>query len=95
MRCLTRIVVPCALLLLPITAAAMGRGKPTPITCPADVVSAMEDPNPAVNGQGHARLSQAGIAVEVGEGAREAAEINAGFLMRVKQGAPPGYESGS
>src|SRR3989442_12173575 len=47
MRCLTRIVAPCALLLLPITAAAMGRGKkPTPITCPADVVSAMAEQCP-------------------------------------------------
>lgn len=54
----------------------------------ARVVSAMEDPNPAVNGQGHARLREAGIAVEVGEGAREAAEINAGFLLRVSAGRP-------
>src|SRR5215468_11232385 len=54
----------------------------------ARVVSAMEDPNPPVNGQGHARLKAAGIAVEVGEGAREAAEINAGFLMRVLAGRP-------
>jgi diaminohydroxyphosphoribosylaminopyrimidine deaminase/5-amino-6-(5-phosphoribosylamino)uracil reductase len=54
----------------------------------AHVVSAMEDPNPAVNGQGHARLREAGIAVEVGEGAGEAAEINAGFLLRVGVGRP-------
>jgi diaminohydroxyphosphoribosylaminopyrimidine deaminase / 5-amino-6-(5-phosphoribosylamino)uracil reductase len=54
----------------------------------AKVVSALEDPNPQVNGQGHARLRAAGIAVEVGEGAKEAAEINAGFLMRVRQGRP-------
>src|SRR5271154_2453858 len=45
----------------------------------AKVVSAMEDPYPKVNGQGHARLRAAGIEVEVGEGAKEAAEINAGF----------------
>src|SRR5215831_3385519 len=45
----------------------------------ARVVSAMEDPYPAVNGRGHARLREAGIAVEVGEGAAQAAEINAGF----------------
>jgi len=54
----------------------------------ARVVSAMADPNPAVNGQGHARLREAGIAVEVGEGAAEAAEINAGFLLRVSAGRP-------
>ncbi|OJU51969.1 MAG: riboflavin biosynthesis protein RibD, partial [Brevundimonas sp. 67-6] len=52
------------------------------------VVSAIEDPNPLVNGQGHARLRAAGIAVEVGEGAAEAAEINAGFLLRVREGRP-------
>ena len=52
------------------------------------VVSAMEDPNPPVNGRGHARLKEAGIAVEVGEGAREAAEINAGFLLRLRAGRP-------
>jgi diaminohydroxyphosphoribosylaminopyrimidine deaminase/5-amino-6-(5-phosphoribosylamino)uracil reductase len=54
----------------------------------ARVVSAMEDPNPSVNGQGHARLREAGIAVEVGDGAGEAAEINAGFLLRISAGRP-------
>jgi len=54
----------------------------------AKVVSALEDPNPQVNGQGHARLKAAGIAVEVGEEAKEAAEINAGFLLRIGQGRP-------
>jgi diaminohydroxyphosphoribosylaminopyrimidine deaminase/5-amino-6-(5-phosphoribosylamino)uracil reductase len=54
----------------------------------ARVVSAMEDPNPSVNGQGHARLREAGISVDVGEGAREAAEINAGFLLRLRAGRP-------
>ena len=48
----------------------------------------MEDPDPAVNGRGHARLRDAGIAVEVGEAAAEAAEINAGFLMHVRTGRP-------
>jgi diaminohydroxyphosphoribosylaminopyrimidine deaminase/5-amino-6-(5-phosphoribosylamino)uracil reductase len=52
------------------------------------VVSAMEDPNPEVHGRGHARLKEAGIAVEVGEGAAEAAEINAGFLQRIHEGRP-------
>jgi diaminohydroxyphosphoribosylaminopyrimidine deaminase/5-amino-6-(5-phosphoribosylamino)uracil reductase len=54
----------------------------------AKVVSAIEDPFPEVNGQGHARLRAAGIAVEVGEGAGEADEINAGFLLRVREGRP-------
>ena len=54
----------------------------------ARVVSALEDPDPRVKGQGHARLKAAGIAVEVGEGAREAAEINAGFLLQVREGRP-------
>ena len=54
----------------------------------ARVVSAMADPNPAVNGRGHARLREAGLTVDVGEGAREAAEINAGFLLRVSAGRP-------
>lgn len=54
----------------------------------ARVVSALEDPNPLVNGQGHARLRAAGIEVEVGEGATEAAEINAGFLTQVREGRP-------
>jgi diaminohydroxyphosphoribosylaminopyrimidine deaminase/5-amino-6-(5-phosphoribosylamino)uracil reductase len=54
----------------------------------AKVVSALEDPYPKVNSQGHAKLKAAGIAVEVGEGATEAAEINAGFLLRVREGRP-------
>lgn len=52
------------------------------------VVSALEDPDPRVKGQGHARLKAAGLAVEIGEGAAEAAEINAGFLLRVREGRP-------
>jgi diaminohydroxyphosphoribosylaminopyrimidine deaminase/5-amino-6-(5-phosphoribosylamino)uracil reductase len=54
----------------------------------AKVVSAMEDPNPEVNGRGHARLKEAGVVVNVGDSAKEAAEINAGFLMRVREGRP-------
>jgi diaminohydroxyphosphoribosylaminopyrimidine deaminase/5-amino-6-(5-phosphoribosylamino)uracil reductase len=54
----------------------------------AKVFSALEDPDARVSGAGHARLRAAGIEVEVGEGAREAAEINAGFLLRVREGRP-------
>lgn len=54
----------------------------------ARVVSALEDPDPRVKGQGHAKLRAAGVAVEVGEGAGEAAEINAGFLLRLTHGRP-------
>jgi len=54
----------------------------------ARVVSAIEDPDPRVKGQGHARLRAAGIAVEIGEGAAEAADINAGFLRRISDGRP-------
>jgi diaminohydroxyphosphoribosylaminopyrimidine deaminase/5-amino-6-(5-phosphoribosylamino)uracil reductase len=52
------------------------------------VVSAIEDPDPRVKGQGHARLKAAGITMEVGDGAAEAAEINAGFLLRIREGRP-------
>ena len=54
----------------------------------ARVVSALEDPDPRVKGQGHARLKAAGLVVEIGEGAVRAAEINAGFLLRVREGRP-------
>lgn len=54
----------------------------------ARVVSALEDPNPLVAGQGHARLRAAGIAVEVGLCAREAAASHAGHIRRVREGRP-------
>src|ERR1700749_850882 len=44
----------------------------------ARVVSAIEDPNPEVAGQGHARLRAAGITVDIGPGAAEAAHDHAG-----------------
>jgi diaminohydroxyphosphoribosylaminopyrimidine deaminase/5-amino-6-(5-phosphoribosylamino)uracil reductase len=52
------------------------------------VVSAIEDPNPEVAGQGHARLRAAGIAVEVGLGAAEAARDHAGHFRRVRDKRP-------
>src|ERR1700741_4521911 len=42
------------------------------------VVSAIEDPNPEVAGQGHAKLRNAGIRVDIGLGALEAAREHAG-----------------
>ena len=54
----------------------------------ARVVVAVEDPDPRVAGGGIARLRAAGIAVEAGLGAAEAAEINAGFFLRVRHGRP-------
>jgi diaminohydroxyphosphoribosylaminopyrimidine deaminase / 5-amino-6-(5-phosphoribosylamino)uracil reductase len=54
----------------------------------ARVVSALEDPNPKVAGQGHARLRAAGIAVDVGLCATQAAEDHAGHISRVTRGRP-------
>lgn len=52
------------------------------------VVSAIEDPNPVVAGQGHARLRAAGIAVDIGLGAAEAARDHAGHFRRVRDNRP-------
>ncbi len=52
------------------------------------VVAAIEDPNPLVAGQGHARLRAAGIAVDVGLGADEAARDHAGHFRRVRDKRP-------
>lgn len=52
------------------------------------VVSALEDPNPAVCGKGHARLRACGIAVEVGVCADEARRAHAGHIRRVLDGRP-------
>jgi len=54
----------------------------------ARVVSALEDPNPAVRGEGHARLHARGIAVEVGIGAETARHDHAGHIRRVNDGRP-------
>ncbi|MEZ5787484.1 MAG: bifunctional diaminohydroxyphosphoribosylaminopyrimidine deaminase/5-amino-6-(5-phosphoribosylamino)uracil reductase RibD [Xanthobacteraceae bacterium] len=54
----------------------------------ARVVSTMDDPNPLVAGQGHARLRAAGIAVETGLAENEARCAHAGHLRRVQDGRP-------
>jgi diaminohydroxyphosphoribosylaminopyrimidine deaminase/5-amino-6-(5-phosphoribosylamino)uracil reductase len=54
----------------------------------ARVVSAVEDPNPEVAGQGHSRLRAAGIAVDVGLCAEEAARDHAGHFLRVREQRP-------
>jgi len=52
------------------------------------VVSAIEDPNPEVAGQGHARLRAAGIAVDIGLCTLEAARDHAGHFRRVRDHRP-------
>nr|VFJ96757.1 MAG: diaminohydroxyphosphoribosylaminopyrimidine deaminase [Candidatus Kentron sp. LFY] len=54
----------------------------------ARVVGAMPDPNSLVAGQGFAALSRAGVAVETGVLAAEAALLNPGFIMRMERGRP-------
>lgn len=52
------------------------------------VAVALEDPDPRVAGSGIEALRKAGLAVEIGLCAEEAAELNAGFLQRVRLGRP-------
>jgi diaminohydroxyphosphoribosylaminopyrimidine deaminase / 5-amino-6-(5-phosphoribosylamino)uracil reductase len=52
------------------------------------VVVALQDPDPRVAGEGLRRLRAAGLEVETGLYADEAAEINAGFLCRLRLGRP-------
>jgi len=54
----------------------------------ARVVSAIEDPNPEVAGQGHAKLRAAGITVDIGLCAEEAAHDHAGHFRRIRDKRP-------
>ena len=51
-------------------------------------VVALDDPDPRVGGRGLSRLREAGIPVSVGICEDEAAGLNAGFLLRQKEGRP-------
>jgi diaminohydroxyphosphoribosylaminopyrimidine deaminase/5-amino-6-(5-phosphoribosylamino)uracil reductase len=54
----------------------------------ARVVSSLEDPNPKIAGQGHAKLRAAGIEVALGVCAEEARRAHAGHIRRVRDGRP-------
>lgn len=52
------------------------------------VVTALKDPDPRVNGGGHAVLRGAGIKVTSDVGSEEAAHDHLGFLTRIREGRP-------
>ncbi len=52
------------------------------------VVSALEDPDPRVAGQGHQMLRDAGIKVDIGIGAEAARAVNIGYFTRLAKGRP-------
>jgi diaminohydroxyphosphoribosylaminopyrimidine deaminase / 5-amino-6-(5-phosphoribosylamino)uracil reductase len=52
------------------------------------VVFALEDPNPRVSGQGAEALRRAGVRVDCGLMAAQAADLNPGFLRRMRVGRP-------
>ena len=54
----------------------------------ARVITAMEDPNPLVNGQGLERLRAAGVDVRCGLMEQEAVDLNVGFVSRMTRGRP-------
>lgn len=52
------------------------------------VVTALEDPDPRVSGQGHAILKDAGVLVQTGMAAEQARHDLAGFLTRITEKRP-------
>lgn len=54
----------------------------------ARVVTALTDPDPRVAGRGHRMLREAGVALTEDVLAAEAAELQAGFLSRIRRGRP-------
>jgi diaminohydroxyphosphoribosylaminopyrimidine deaminase/5-amino-6-(5-phosphoribosylamino)uracil reductase len=52
------------------------------------VVSAMPDPNPIVDGRGHARLAEAGVQVSTGVLREEAERLNEAYAKHVRTGIP-------
>lgn len=54
----------------------------------AKVVASIADPNPAVAGNGFARLRAAGVAVEIGQWAEASRELNLGFFSRMIRKTP-------
>jgi diaminohydroxyphosphoribosylaminopyrimidine deaminase/5-amino-6-(5-phosphoribosylamino)uracil reductase len=54
----------------------------------ARVVSALDDPNPDIAGEGYRRLRAQGIAVVTGIGAEEARRVHAGHVRRMRDGRP-------
>jgi diaminohydroxyphosphoribosylaminopyrimidine deaminase/5-amino-6-(5-phosphoribosylamino)uracil reductase len=54
----------------------------------AEVVIAMQDPNPQVSGNGIKKLQDAGIKVVLGVMEQQAQELNKGFIKRMQSGLP-------
>jgi diaminohydroxyphosphoribosylaminopyrimidine deaminase/5-amino-6-(5-phosphoribosylamino)uracil reductase len=54
----------------------------------ARVVSALDDPNPEIAGEGYRRLRARGITVVTGVGAEEARRAHAGHVRRMHEGRP-------
>jgi diaminohydroxyphosphoribosylaminopyrimidine deaminase/5-amino-6-(5-phosphoribosylamino)uracil reductase len=52
------------------------------------VVSALDDPNPEIAGEGYRRMRAKGIAVVTGVGAEEARRAHAGHVRRMREGRP-------